>query len=247
MRVDVFVIAGLCSTALLSCSHLDGLDDPPELGPDFDGTTGLVDAGPRPADAGLPLDGALPAFDAGDAGDAGGGDAYVPPPPPPPPPPPIRDAGPPDAGRDSGPPDSGTRRFQVRGDTVYDSVEGLWWQLVLPASYPGCTGTYGGASACNFTQAMNYCSNLVLGGYSDWSVPTLRELRTIVSLTASAAKIDPSFSTLLSIPPRQHFWTRTYPTGMSTTHYSVDFDTGSSTSTWADTYMLRVRCVRPSE
>lgn len=51
---------------------------------------------------------------------------------------------------------------------ISDNVTGLLWQA---ASAPD---TY------NWRDALNYCAGLTLGGYSDWRLPTIKELSTLV-------------------------------------------------------------------
>ena len=51
---------------------------------------------------------------------------------------------------------------------VQDNVTGLIWQKDT------APGTY------NWDHAVSYCENLILGGYSDWRLPTIKELTTIV-------------------------------------------------------------------
>jgi len=54
------------------------------------------------------------------------------------------------------------------GIMVQDNVTGLIWQKDT------APGTY------NWDHAVSYCENLILGGYSDWRLPTIKELTTIV-------------------------------------------------------------------
>ena len=51
---------------------------------------------------------------------------------------------------------------------IKDNVTGLMWQK---ATAPG---TY------TWAQAVDYCNNLSLGGYTDWYLPTILELSTLV-------------------------------------------------------------------
>ena len=55
-----------------------------------------------------------------------------------------------------------------KNGTVTDTDTGLMWQQ---ATAPG-TYTWDGA--------ISYCVNLTLGGYSDWRLPTIQELISIV-------------------------------------------------------------------
>lgn len=61
-----------------------------------------------------------------------------------------------------------TLRYTYTTDTAKDVVTGLTWQRNKQA------GTY------TWDAAGTYCANLELGGYSDWRIPNITELRTII-------------------------------------------------------------------
>ena len=66
-------------------------------------------------------------------------------------------------------------RFTVdsTGNNVYDNLTGLIW--TKSANLRG--------TACNWTTAIDYCTNLVYGGYSDWRLPNVREIASLVDLS----------------------------------------------------------------
>ena len=70
--------------------------------------------------------------------------------------------------------------------TVTDNATGLMWQQSDDGN------TY------DWEEAMSYCENLNLAGYSDWRLPNVKELQSIVDYTRSpqatgTAAIDPIF------------------------------------------------------
>jgi hypothetical protein len=67
-------------------------------------------------------------------------------------------------------------RYAIDVDTVLDKVTGLTWQRVPPDS-----------KYIDYAKA--YCNDLQLGGSSEWRLPTIRELQTLVSIGEA-----PSFS-----------------------------------------------------
>ena len=97
--------------------------------------------------------------------------------------------------------------------TLTDSATGLTWQQ-------GDSG-----QGMNWADALAYAENLTLGGYSDWRLPTAKELQSIVDYTRSpdttgSAAIDPAFgvSGIINEAGQSDFpfyWT-------STTHVSAD-------------------------
>ncbi len=58
--------------------------------------------------------------------------------------------------------------FTVKGDTVIDNKTGIVWQNAEFIGYR------------NWQEAIDYCKNLVFEGYSDWRLPNVNELRTIM-------------------------------------------------------------------
>lgn len=68
---------------------------------------------------------------------------------------------------------TGTACNAAKADIWYDSTSGLTWQNTGISTYAPSGGT-------------TACANLSLGGYSDWRLPTISELR---SLVRSCAKI----------------------------------------------------------
>ena len=89
-----------------------------------------------------------------------------------------------------------------------------------------------------FNQAVSYCSDLEYGGKSDWRLPTLLELSTIVNI-ASAPYIDNAyFGEVTGI-----FWTSNISPSNSLNGVSLNFDNGSA-GNFGLGNSLYVRCVR---
>ena len=64
-------------------------------------------------------------------------------------------------------------RFTDNGDgTMTDNLTGLMW--TKDASLPNVTMEY-------WNQAIDYCDNLTLAGYSDWRLPNVNELESLVN------------------------------------------------------------------
>jgi hypothetical protein len=112
--------------------------------------------------------------------------------------------------------------YTDNGDgTVTDNVTGLVWQK---------------ATAANQSQAgaITYCTNLSLGGFSDWRVPSIVEIVSLVDTSHSGPAIDTAY-----FPGTQStaYWTS------SSTQWNVDFIDGSSGFSGASS-LFPVRCVR---
>ena len=65
--------------------------------------------------------------------------------------------------------------------TITDTSTGLMWQQVTGL------GTY------SWAQALSYCENLTHASHSDWRLPTIKELDSIVDLTRSEPAINTTF------------------------------------------------------
>jgi hypothetical protein len=102
-------------------------------------------------------------------------------------------------------------------------------------------------TACNDTRgdtAAAYCETLTLGGYSDWRLPTQKELTHIVDRGRNNPSIDPTFKHTAS----DEYWSMTR-TSVDTGSvnwdfaFSVRFEYGDN-STSEKSSQYHVRCVR---
>lgn len=72
-------------------------------------------------------------------------------------------------------------KFKDNGNgTITDNATGLIWQQKT-------------AGTMNWDDAMKYCKNLKLGSYSDWRLPSIEELLSIVDLNLKKPKIDTAY------------------------------------------------------
>jgi hypothetical protein len=192
------------------------------------GATGTAGAGGAP-DGGAGLDGGA-SSDAGgtsDGGDAGSDAAlcgFVMPNP-----------------ASSGLPNPASYDTSVAG-IVTDKVTGLSWQRVVagqPAS-EGCTTNVTGLLYCPLRYAAEYCAASRLGGFSDWRLPTVLELISLVDFTQWYPAIDG-----LAFPdtPYEVFWSSTRKATRPDLAWQVAFSYGTTWSAFID-QPAHVRCVR---
>jgi len=117
-------------------------------------------------------------------------------------------------------------RFWLPSDgTVVDNHTGLQWEQGY--------GSHG-----NWIQALAYCENLELANYSDWRLPNIKELQTIID----SSKLNPSVFLEFSCQADPYWSSSTYISGVLYA-WSVDFDKGriSHQSKNDGAY---IRCVR---
>ena len=90
---------------------------------------------------------------------------------------------------------SNVGRFVDNGDgTVTDNCTGLMWQA----------DTGNDERGLNWCSALAYCEGLELGDHSDWRLPNVRELQSIVDYGRVDPSIDPAFDAVSSL-----YWTST--------------------------------------
>jgi hypothetical protein len=115
--------------------------------------------------------------------------------------------------------------------TVTDSNTALVWQQAA-------------GSAMTQPNAISYCSGLNLGGYTDWRLPSLVELLSIVDPRKGDSNTTPAIDTTYF--PGTHpfpYWSTTLSASTSGDGWYIIFNNGSNTqnSTASQQY---VRCVR---
>lgn len=101
-------------------------------------------------------------------------------------------------------------RFVDNGDgTVTDTCTGLMWQQgTAPGVY-------------KWQNALKYCDSLTLGNHSDWRLPNVRELRSIVDYGRIKPSIDPVFSA-----SSVSYWSSTTAADLPSYAWFIDFLVG---------------------
>lgn len=124
----------------------------------------------------------------------------------------------------------GAASYAVRADTVCDRITLLEWERFPKEELR------------TWSEAAAYCDSLLLGGVSDWRLPTRIELLTIVDYARKEPSIDP-----VAFPdtPSANFWTATPMSNQfqSPNAYRVTFDFGHAWP-FTKTDPAHVRCVR---
>jgi hypothetical protein len=101
-----------------------------------------------------------------------------------------------------------------------------------------------GGKVWNWWNAKKYCQNLQLDGYSDWRLPTLKELKTIISKTKyNGYYIKKELSK--SMGSGSGFWSSTPSVSNSKNAWYVLFSDGDDYD-GSKAYKSYVRCVRDS-
>ncbi len=116
------------------------------------------------------------------------------------------------------------------GGMVKDLRTGLMWE----DSY------HSKETKITHPRAIAYCEHLKLGGYTDWRLPTIQELLTLVDYTKEEPAILGAFD---NVDDEGFYWTSTIVAGEDDEYWGVNFKHGES-SRAAEYYDRYVRCVR---
>ncbi len=116
--------------------------------------------------------------------------------------------------------------------TVTDSITGLMWEQGV---VEGCGVTAGGFTN-SWTNALSYCNGLSLGGYSDWRLPNIKELTSIVNYAKYSPAIPGNFSC-------NGGWSSTTDVSSPGNAWSLSVTDGSISST-IKSLSQYARCVR---
>lgn len=95
----------------------------------------------------------------------------------------------------------------------------------------------------NYAQAATYCSELHLGGFEDWRIPTLKELMTIIDYNRYKPAI---FREFRFVEKETLYWSNTRYVRNADEYWGVVFKDGS-TSNASETYDRYVRCVKNAQ
>ena len=125
---------------------------------------------------------------------------------------------------------------------VTDQVTGLAWERQMPGhtGSEGCSVNVTGLLYCPLRYAAAYCAANRLGGNSDWRLPTVLELVSLLDFTQWYPSID---STAFPDTPYEAFWSSTGMAVHPDNAWNVSFAIGSLGTAFIDQSM-HVRCVR---
>ncbi len=117
--------------------------------------------------------------------------------------------------------------FTKSGDIVTDTNTGLQWQDDVIAW-------------SSWNQAINYCENLTLGGYSDWRLPNINELKSIVDRST----FEPAIADVFSLHESASYWSSTTDASTTSKAQIVNFVEGEVRSEYKNGNTNLIRCVR---
>jgi hypothetical protein len=121
---------------------------------------------------------------------------------------------------------------------VTDDVTGLMWQQMGP---PNPVHRFGDAATAGTAQ--NYCATLTLGGHSDWRLPNIIELVSLVDPSTSVPAIQATVFPGTRVV--DEYWTSTPFASLSPLIWTVSFQYGAAFG-FDPTAAAMVRCVRPT-
>jgi hypothetical protein len=123
--------------------------------------------------------------------------------------------------------------------TVTDSATGLVWQKCSAGRAAlDCSGS---ATTYLWLNAISYCNDLILGGRSDWRLPNVNELRSILDITkVSSPLID---STTFPSTESNFYWSSTTRASDVTYVYMINFIDGKVNANGNKGSSVHLRCV----
>lgn len=138
--------------------------------------------------------------------------------------------------------------YSRQNEIVTDNVTGLMWQdnsdvISIQKSWltqeKYDTAAYGDTSG---DTASSYCKNLTLGNYTDWRLPSKRELESIIDYANYSPALD---TTVFSYFSNENYWT-SYTDTQSTLSVYVRFREGTTGNSNKLTNNY-IRCTRSTE
>lgn len=122
---------------------------------------------------------------------------------------------------------------------VADAVTGLLWQG-CPNGLSGLDCATGEASSLDWFHAIDACNTLAWGGHTDWRVPDVKELDSLIDSQQRSPSIDP-----LAFPgtPTGWYWTSTTYASDISFAWHANFSSGHIAN-FDKVFICYVRCVR---
>ena len=108
-------------------------------------------------------------------------------------------------------------RFTTATDTVTDNLTGLIWSK--NANLAGTTKTW--------SEALSYCNDLSLGGYTDWRLPNLRELLSLIDYGNVNPALPNDYGTYFNSLQSSYYWSSTTSANVPANAWAVYLLTGS--------------------
>ena len=131
--------------------------------------------------------------------------------------------------------------YQAEQRFSFDSGNSAWWNSVIKDSltwlYWQSNGTVAWAKTWN--NAKTYCANLNLWWYTDWRLPNIKELQSIVDYSSYNPSIDTNYFTYNS----SYYWSSTTNSLNPSYAWIVGFNSGYSAN-GSKNGNSSVRCVR---
>lgn len=120
---------------------------------------------------------------------------------------------------------SSTARFVENGTTVIDTQTGLIWEQKTNDG-----GTRDMNNTYTWQEALDYCNTLNLAGQTDWRLPTMKELASLVDLSRHGPAIDPVFENFTVSAGYQT--STTVSDSYNSSIWRVGFNYGDNDSGW---------------
>lgn len=129
--------------------------------------------------------------------------------------------------------------------TVTDLNSNLMWQRCsAPSEETNCSVS---PLLYVWDDALAYCNGLTLGGHTDWRLPNIKELHSIINATKTSAP-NISITYFPDTKTDNYYWSSTTLAGTTGYAWYTDFNIGGAgfvmTSPISKTNGLYARCVR---
>jgi hypothetical protein len=96
----------------------------------------------------------------------------------------------------------------------------------------------------NYVDAIEYCNDLIFANFSDWSLPSIQQLISVVNISGGSSKLETVF---VNYTTSMYYWSNTSRANSATDAWALIYSTNALHSSMSQETNNSVKCLREFE